>query len=571
MMKISLWCVSFFFLHFAQTEPNFLGKCQSLITTPSARIHFKNVKRALVTFVQQEDSKILRALRMLMKTAIDQSDQNHFSDFVVLLNEEQSFHEENLETLANQGWEIRTFSPLESRDSEVFKLYLWNLLEYDQIYYVEPFSYFLDYMSPIHSRICAVHVLQNHKYESTNTHIITPFFVLYPNPELYTCMAEKAMSNPDETFASVLNSTFTKRMCHIPSLNSREYTVEKNTLREGHIGQAIGYHEQSHWVEQGTFSGKYALIHEPYIDLDISIYNFVTFSSFPDCQDEICKSWQDIEAFMVTTIITGWWFIDSHSKHGKGVYTHSMELFHKIHTRKVVFTNEPSLFQNWTNTLVIRRTIPDMRNLTGKTGEEWAENAKLDTEKHGVELYYIWIGRAFLLKEVKDLNPFNTEWFFWMDIGAAREERNPVFSEPFYCNPNGFSKEKFNFFTPLRKDEFEKQTREDVLHRQDRARRTPFFWIQGGAYGGYYMLIDKFTEKWRSTVDWFFVKNRVSGKDQRLFDHMVGEDPELYHVYGGPNNYKWDRWFWFYQMFKDYEKPEPYVPNFHGKIIDSPI
>jgi len=569
MVRISFWF--FFFLHFAQTEQNLLPKCEGLHTFPSDRFHRENFKRALVTHVQQVENKTLRALRMLLQSATDHFDEKYFSEFVVLLHQDQSHDEEKLAKLSKQGWEIRTIALREFRDPEFFKIYLWSLVEYDQVYFVEPFSYFLDYMHPIRSRFCSVHVLQNHKYESSNTHTITPFLVLYPNSDLYNCIADHSMTIAYETFAYTLNSTFGKKMCHIPSLHSREFTVEKKTLQKGHIGQTFGYHEQSHWIERDTFAGKYALIHEPYIEVDISVYNFVTFSSFPDCRDEICKIWLDMEAFMITTVITGWWFIDSHSKHDKAVYTHSMELFSKIRTRKVVFTNEPSLFQNWTNTLVIRRMIPDMRNLTGKTEEQWAENAKLDTENHGVELYYIWIGRAFLLKEVKDLNPFNTEWFFWMDIGAAREEKNPVFSEPFYCNPNGISKEKFNFFTPLRKGEFEKQTREDVLHRIDQAGRITFFWIQGGAYGGYYTIIDEFTKKWRLTVDWFFLRNRVSGKDQRLFDHMVGENPEIYDVYGGPNDYKWDRWFWFYQMFKDYEKPEPYKPNFYGKILDDPI
>jgi hypothetical protein len=39
---------------------------------------------------------------------------------------------------------------------------------------------------------------------------------------------------------------------------------------------------------------------------------------------------------------------------------------------------------------------------------------------HSPELYAVWNSKAWMLKTVSELNPFNSTFFYWMDIGCVR-------------------------------------------------------------------------------------------------------------------------------------------------------
>lgn len=55
----------------------------------------------------------------------------------------------------------------------------------------------------------------------------------------------------------------------------------------------------------------------------------------------------------------------------------------------------------------------------------WKEQYKLDSEQcyHNPSLYVIWNEKMHFMKQVSDSNPYNSEWFIWMDMGAFRKER----------------------------------------------------------------------------------------------------------------------------------------------------
>ena len=52
----------------------------------------------------------------------------------------------------------------------------------------------------------------------------------------------------------------------------------------------------------------------------------------------------------------------------------------------------------------------------------WKAHHALDPEKHrhSPELYAIWAQKSGFVRDVWQLNPFKTEYFFWCDIGAFR-------------------------------------------------------------------------------------------------------------------------------------------------------
>ena len=61
----------------------------------------------------------------------------------------------------------------------------------------------------------------------------------------------------------------------------------------------------------------------------------------------------------------------------------------------------------------------------------WKAHHALDREKqyHSPELYAIWAQKSTFVHDAWKINPFNTDYFFWCDIGAFR---GPV-AEPVRC------------------------------------------------------------------------------------------------------------------------------------------
>lgn len=204
------------------------------------------------------------------------------------------------------------------------------------------------------------------------------------------------------------------------------------------VGGSICSLPEAHFAMNGEFD-----------PVDPSIVTF-GFDPWTNCtKTSLCKQFYNTDSYSMTTIVTGWWDLGSRSKHKKRLYLNSIARFKEIHTRKILFTDDPLLFENWTETLVVYKNISHMEALSGYSREQWLNQRDIDIESHREELYMIWIGRPWLLQEAIDLDPFRTKWFFWVDIGAVRNYHNPAFDEPIFFSPHGLAKDKMTFFTPF--------------------------------------------------------------------------------------------------------------------------
>ena len=54
--------------------------------------------------------------------------------------------------------------------------------------------------------------------------------------------------------------------------------------------------------------------------------------------------------------------------------------------------------------------------------DTWVAHYELDAERaiHSPELYAVWAQKSVFMRDASILNPFQTEYFFWCDIGAFR-------------------------------------------------------------------------------------------------------------------------------------------------------
>lgn len=257
-----------------------------------------------------------------------------------------------------------------------------------------------------------------------------------------------------------------------------------------------------------------------------------------------------------TTIVTCYFKIPS--KHSQENYKKWMtNMLTNISTPMVIFCDPESesfiteLRKDYINkTHIIVLSIDDF--YTSKYKDKFIEHHEIDPEKkiHSVPLYMIWAEKSNFLKRAKTLNPFNSNFFFWCDIGCFRnrQEKNDVKLDmikffpnerkvrsiptnkviliqtgrfaPNCCslNSNGLTIEEFTYYSHT---------------------------ISGTMFGGHSEIIDEWHQKYYETLERFIDNNRFAGKDQSIMANMFVQYPDLVHVfqptYGDP-------WFYFHWL-----------------------
>jgi hypothetical protein len=129
------------------------------------------------------------------------------------------------------------------------------------------------------------------------------------------------------------------------------------------------------------------------------------------------------------TIVTA--FFDIPSKRPSHEYLPWIRRFLTLKDNMVVFTTKDQipLFQK------LRRDLPtkvigfdslDDLQVTKDFGgmDYWQRQANLDPEKylHSKELYVIWNEKGHFLERAMDLNPFQSDFFAWVDMGYLRDD-----------------------------------------------------------------------------------------------------------------------------------------------------
>jgi len=267
-----------------------------------------------------------------------------------------------------------------------------------------------------------------------------------------------------------------------------------------------------------------------------------------------------------TIAVTAWYAIGKNAKAPEVKYHYYLYNFRHFETPTVMFTNEPEFFASYPefdNLYIVEDSIENMQKRTGYSVQDWQKQHDLDSEnfRHSLELYYIWIGRAFLLMESMKLFP-NAEWFFWVDSGGARNEGR--WSFPRFIQSSGLPDDRMIMFTPRKRSEFpcfgEDTMIPSVLEpEQDHLIREDC--IQGGAYGGSRKAIELFTYDFKQTLRYFFHNDLFAGKDQCVFNYMYVKEPYKYAVFGANDNFDGDRWFWFFHFLQFHQIPL-YPPPF---------
>jgi hypothetical protein len=154
---------------------------------------------------------------------------------------------------------------------------------------------------------------------------------------------------------------------------------------------------------------------------------------------------------------------------------------------------------------------------------EWKQHYQMDHERyHSPELYAVWAQKPFFVEEAIRVNPFQTEFFFWCDIGAFRQPPHPVIRQTF-PHAKYLSKETvlLSAVNPLQAKDIPRQA-DGCFGHFERVNQ-----LVGGLWGGGATACLNWKSAFEAMLCRHFAVNRFAGKDQTVMLATHIEWPHL--------------------------------------------
>lgn len=138
-----------------------------------------------------------------------------------------------------------------------------------------------------------------------------------------------------------------------------------------------------------------------------------------------------------------------------------------------------------------------------------------------VELNIIWNEKIFLLEKAARLNPYNSEFFTWIDAGICRfrDKLPPTIPFPNYNNLALLPKDKF-IFTTAENPVFEPNKLKIYYH-----------YISATSYILHKNIIQKFTDTYIEYLEQYLKPDGIY-TDQVILTLIFNDHPELFHNLG---------------------------------------
>jgi hypothetical protein len=179
----------------------------------------------------------------------------------------------------------------------------------------------------------------------------------------------------------------------------------------------------------------------------------------------------------------------------------------------------------------------------------WNKDYARDHERyHDPALYIIWNEKTAFIKRARDLNPFNTEFYCWADIGMVREEYYLQFIDTFPSSKmlSIYDKNKVYLLNLYPYSDDEKLSIKDACEN---------FRYRNNTGAGVIMCHKDMVDTWYNTyykmLDRFMELNLFAGKDQSLINCICLINPDLVKLIR-PLNSPIDVWFYMLFYFSDF-------------------
>jgi len=223
---------------------------------------------------------------------------------------------------------------------------------------------------------------------------------------------------------------------------------------------------------------------------------------------------------MACTVVTAYYPIKS--KFSMERYMEWANTFLRIQSPIILFTEQEmveSIRQRRGDRPIEIVILPFHELDTWKLYEsKWKEQYEMDPEKHrhSPELYAVWAQKAFFVERAIQLNSFQTEFFFWCDIGAFRDPYvSSAILESFpmidYLEPNSILLQSVGNVVPT--DWVPRRDRicgEMISHQWNETR------LVGGLWGGGMEGCLQWKKAYQTMLERYFQSGRFAGKDQQV-------------------------------------------------------
>jgi len=188
-----------------------------------------------------------------------------------------------------------------------------------------------------------------------------------------------------------------------------------------------------------------------------------------------------------------------------------------------------------------------LRMMQKKYKDYWERDFQRDTENryHSYELYVLWNEKTNFVNAVVNMNPFNTEFYCWCDIGLFREKETTSLYKNWPKIQSTIIHDKIyllNVF-PFKEGELNILSN-GLTKRFDRIDR-----VGGGVILGHKNVWERWTEVFYSVLDKYLQNSYFSGKDQSIMITICALYPELVKLIQPTNEYyrlKGRDGAWFY-------------------------
>lgn len=260
------------------------------------------------------------------------------------------------------------------------------------------------------------------------------------------------------------------------------------------------------------------------------------------------------------TLVTCYYKIDSKFSHDK--YLEWINNFFKLnHVKVVIYVDNDSyqILKTFAKPGIEFRIL-DISEFEMSKYNHWTQDLTKDNElkngiQHSTSLYKIWNEKAYFLSRTADDNPFNTQYFLWIDIGSFRDaSRLQEINLYHFPTAEQFIPNKVTMFQIAPFTQKEK----DNLDQYDN--RFALTCRIGGLFGGNKEAISHFKTKHTELLKQFIKSGAFTGKDQAIYSYICLKYPELVNVINAHQVYpKYDPWFCFHYYFSDYQVTTPLI------------
>lgn len=234
------------------------------------------------------------------------------------------------------------------------------------------------------------------------------------------------------------------------------------------------------------------------------------------------------------TIVTAFYSLDL-ARRSLGKYQEYMQNFFTIRTNKIIFTNKHTLplikscdTSHYRNITYVIVEIPDFYVSRKYPDAIWTKHLEVDPSRniHSISLYKVWSEKINFVMKGVTLNPYNTNYFMWCDMGMFRRSSTmPRFKH--WGQSLNIPDDQILLFL---RDKFSESEKLNSHIIDDRFSNWTINRVMGGTISGTVDSIKKFHYLYYDMLDQFVKKGIFIGREEGIFSFIVIQNPTMFQT-----------------------------------------